>query len=244
MRVLFLIATCERPDMLANLISQITALCPLPSKICVLNDASEKDYSEVEAMLDEYNGWYLRFNMRRGRKRYWQVVDRLFKQAREEEFDYVFKLDDDIELHPEGIEKAICYFDLLSDYRRKNVLNLWVDHRAEERIWTGITPKRVRKGGQEFRQVGWIDGGNWMTSPYVLQALGWECPEPLASWWERPGSDSSGVGKYLSIALSKAACRIYMPMNSLIFHGTHNSVMHSHKDPETRPITMDEKPWL
>lgn len=240
MKILFLIATCERPERLRQLLCQIYALSPLPIEVCVVDDASTRDYDIAKRYIKELGGWYCQLDERHGKRRYWEVVDLLFKSAYNQEFDYVFKLDDDVVLHPQAIESAIQMFDTISKHQDKRVLNMWVDHRANQRVWTNVTPTVERIGSQMFRKVGWIDGGNWMANRRVLEILDWSCPEPPEKWWERPG-DSSGVGKYLSVALNRLACKIYMPMDSLIYHGAHPSIMHKNKT--NRPIQMKKIPW-
>lgn len=240
MKLLFLIATCERPQMLKRLLDQIFTQSPHSFTVCVVDDASEKDYSAVRQFVKATGGTYHRQGIRQGKRGYYKTVDRLFQLAEGYEFDYVYKLDDDVQLHPSAIERSLEIIQRLDGQHQKTVLNLWVDHRAEEAVWTGVVPRQVRIGGRELRRIGWIDGGNWMANHKVLEVLGWGCPQPPEKWWKTAG-DSSGVGKFLSIELCRKACRVYMPMESLVFHGSHDSVMHP--DKINRPIEMKEKPW-
>jgi len=244
MKLLFLIATCERPGMLARLVRQINFYCSADYSILVVDDNSQADYSDMAEYLNTHGHWYERLPQHNGKQYYWRTVTRLFQKAQEREFDYAYKLDDDTQLHPDIFDQSMPILRELQNRHKKHVLNFWVDHRSTQPIWTGIRPKKTRFGGLDLRRVGWVDGGGWVANRRSLEAIRWQCPQPPDEWWEKKTADSSGVGKYLSIELNKQACRIYMPEESLIYHGEHESIMNAHKNDMNRPIEMNKKPWL
>lgn len=238
--VLFLINTYERPQKLVNLLWQIYTTCPYEARVIVVDDNSTSSYTRAKQCLSSHGDTFVSLPQHHGKYLYWKAVDTLFKLAEQQHFQWVFKLDDDIVLAPNAIQKALLLHNEMNARISKTVVNLLVDHRADQRVWTNTRPRTQRFGGEVIRKVGWVDAGNWMTSRKVMTYLNWSCPKPPNKWWEGPG-DSSGVGKYLSREFSRLNCSIFMPKESLVYHGSHPSVMHPYK--ANRQIKMKKKPW-
>jgi len=235
--LVFLIATYDRPTMLHRLLKQLRAQTTAYStRFFIINDGSLLSYGKPLRYFKRYcTGKYERTVRNHGKYYHWMIVDRLIKQLKGLDFKYAFKLDDDVQLHPQFIERCLHTFEQIQDPNKVG-LNPWVDKRARRRIWTDVSPEVL----DNVIRVGWVDG-DWMLTPKAFEMLDWRCPPTPEHWWQSR-AESSGVGRNISWSIVGNGGTLYMPKESLIFHGEHDSKMHRTMN-RKRAITMEEKPW-
>lgn len=207
---MIVITTYQRPRMCKRLIKQIRA--QFDGEIWVYDDGSTEDYTEIRELADRYVK-----TRNHGKKEYWKLINRIFSDLEGVSFDYVVKLDDDLQLVDRAIPKAVQLFESLPN--PKYALNILADSRLGKPSWTGI--KSVKCG--EYWRTGWVDM-IWMANRDFFKALEWEIREPNLDIWKENPLASSQVGKQISLRLcSKGA--FYQVNETLVTHGQHESQM-------------------
>lgn len=158
-----------------------------------------------------------------GKKKYWSLVNKIFAAMQNVKANYYFYLGDDLEVREDFFEKAIGTWECVDD-PNKISLNLLNDGR--EKCWTNFPRKKIRLQGREIFISQWLDM-IMIISPKIFE---YEIQEIPMSRWSKNPLLSSGVGSQLSSRLLADGFNMYQVVDSLVFHGTHESEM----NPEER----------
>jgi glycosyltransferase involved in cell wall biosynthesis len=167
-----------------------------------------------------------------GKRRYWQLVDYIFRTTRGKPFDYLVYLADDLRLKPGFFDRALAIWGMIPN-RDKVCLNLMQDQRRGKRSWTDFRP--VHHGA--YWQSQWVDMC-FMATRGMLEFLKYEMWSIPESHWDGWKSRSSGVGRQISLRLHEEGKGIYQVDESLVIHdGTKPSKMNPARagQPTRRP---------
>lgn len=205
-RVRVSIATCERPELLDDLLSDLERKAGrVDIEVAVYQDNCPDDYRVARERVIA-NGWsWHRFPERLGREQHWRLVDRELADCRQSAADWFVFLPDDVRLERLAICEAIDIYDRLDD---PATLTLWrlKDHEGQTN-WTGLLPI---DRGHAF-EVFHVDG-IYLCRRNTLEFLDYACPTPNRS---RRRVTSSGVGRAMSLHLHAAGKRMYRVRKTL-----------------------------
>ena len=149
-----------------------------------------------------------------GRRHYRDVWTHILDDAKNAEWDCIVFLPDDFAPAVERpIERAV---ELL---KYTDVLVPVVDQRGRGPCWVPVDPEPM---GEVYR-TGWVDGC-FVCLRAPLARIGWAVPELPADHFDT--NQSSGVGKYLSLAFHTAGVSVCQVTDTLYRHGGHTSQMH------------------
>lgn len=207
-RVRVSIATCERPELLDDLLTDLEIVMRrLDIHVAVYEDPSDADYRAPRARV-ERNGWsWHRFDERLGKARHHELVTREMADCEASDAEWFVFLPDDVRLIRHAIPRAITTWSRLAD---PSTLTLWrlKDHEGQPN-WTGLLPEQRDHAFEVFH----VDG-IYLCRRETLEFLGYRCP-PLPRRY-RPGrATSSGVGRSMSLTLHDAGRRMYRVAKSL-----------------------------
>jgi hypothetical protein len=194
------IATCERPQLLDDLLSDLERKAGrVDIEVAVYQDHCTDDYHDAHERVIA-NGWsWHRFPSRLGREEHWRLIDRELGDCRESAADWFVFLPDDVRLARLAICEAIDIYDRLDD---PSTLTLWrlKDHEGQPN-WTGLLPVEREHAFEVFH----VDG-IYLCRRDTLEFLNYSCPKPNPS---RRRPTSSGVGRAMSLHLHAAGKRMY-----------------------------------
>lgn len=207
-RVRVSVATCERPDLLDDLLVDLEREAAwLDLHVAVYDDASAADYRAARARV-ERNGWeWHRTAERLGKQRHCDLVSMEMAGCESSAADWFVFLPDDVRLVRHAIPRAIDTWNRLDD---PATLTLWRlrDHEGTPN-WTGLLPVERDDGWEVFH----VDG-LYLCRRDTLDMLGYRCPA-LPRRWRAGRSSSSGVGRAMSTTLHDAGRRMYRVAASL-----------------------------
>ena len=214
-RVRVSIATCERPALLADLLGDVDRdSAALDLEVCVYEDPSGCDYSEVRAWVEQRGWQWRRFPERLGKDGHAELVAAEIRDGRDSSADWFVFLPDDVRLVRHAISRAIDAWDRLDD---PATLTLWrlKDHEGMPN-WTGLFPVEREHGWEVFH----VDG-IYLSRRDLLDFVSQSCPTLTAAGRRRrragslPRPGSSGVGRSMSLTLHRAGRRMYRVSESL-----------------------------
>lgn len=197
------------------------------SEMCrrtVYDVMSEAAYADVHIYLDggTHYDWHVLGTKQHslaktpGRENYYKVWNKILDDARRSEWEFFLALPDDfVPAHPMPI--ANCIGQLATS--GADALVPVVDKRGRGPCWVPMDPVKERY----WWHTGWLDGC-FICTRETLAALDWIVPKFKPDHFET--NQSSGVGKYISLALHRMGKKIYQVEDSLYQHGDHDSVMH------------------
>lgn len=208
------ITTYNRPEMLADLLSRLRR----SSRGVSLTIHVYDDASDLGGYIDDIarRVWYTRMDENHGRDYYWALVNKIFADAREREWDYFLMLPDDVTLKKGFFKKALTIMRKAESNKNLACVSFNTDARVMAPNWTGFNP--VRQGSLILTQ--WTDLC-FMAKRAMLDALDWEV-KPCPGY----KSESSGVGAQVSRRLCLESMAMYHSATPLVHHGDHPSVMH------------------
>jgi hypothetical protein len=209
------ITTRNRPRALRRLVDQIherAADVVLPH-IYVYDDASARKHKIDETVWDCH---YTRFADNHGRDYYWAIIDRIFKDAKRSQWDYLFLLPDDVTLSKNFFTEALLLWTKAG--ARAACLSFNTDQRIESTNWIGVRP--IEKGPLILTQ--WTDLC-FMCDHLMMDELDWTV-HPTHRWM----SESSGVGSQITRRMFVLGFEMYHSKHPLVHHGDHPSQMHPH----------------
>jgi len=241
-RIIVFITTYERPEMLLGLLKQIRNQSKSYNiKLIINNDKSTSDYSKAMSYLKRYidDFYYIEDNIHRGKTNYWHIINKIYEMMRKEPFDYFIKLDDDIILLKNFFDQCINQFDAIQD-PVKACLNILNDHtRNGYALWVNVKQKPVKFKSYNYIFTGWVDM-NFICTRRYFDILNYQINKVDINWSGKPGQ-SSGVGMQITQRLYAARASVYQVSNSLLIHGSHESVMHPEHRKETPLISNHMK---
>lgn len=210
-----IITTYNRPQMLYNLLKDIQSKKnDFKVKIFVFNDGSTEKYD-----LSGFDVVHLKFFPNRGKKKYWEIIDKTFKLIKTIKSNYYIYLPDDINLIDNFFNETIRVYNKIED-SKKICLNILTDGRVDRTNWTNFNSIHY----DEYIKTQWNDlcfiakEDFFSTLNYTIN------PIPLSRWQKNPNL-SSGVGQQISLNLHNLGLNMYHTKKSFVFHGTHESKM-------------------
>jgi hypothetical protein len=200
MKIKIIIFSYERKAMLDSLIKEI------------------KDYDYT--IIDDGSSFTLPENFHQfthgGKPKFWRMWDYALRSLKNDNSDlFIFmpsdvsnvNIDKIIRLHRQYTYHPYAY-NLINDGRTN--------------CWNMI--KAVKIDNYSLR-VGFTDCG-FFCNKRLLDKIGYYVNEVNQRRFEHNPAISSGVGQQLTQRMLKAKCLMYTPINSLVYHGPHESLMH------------------
>lgn len=231
-----LIPTYNRPQALANLVRDLRSNDER-FRLVIANDGSTKDYSEVDNLLTEEDK-HIRLKENHGKQWFYKVINALFAELRGKEYEYVFKLDDDLRLVDDFFEKAISRWKQIPS-EKKLAMGLITDSRTGQGSWNGV-PSSIENG---LWKQGWIDM-IWMAEYGFLEHFGCQLPSDYFErkrrngFWKEYPKRSSQVGKWLTLNLWQDG-RFWNVAETLVYHGNHKSKLNP-LERKRNPLTTNQ----
>jgi FkbM family methyltransferase len=228
MKVLVLITTYNRPDLLVRLLNDIRENSEdFDLELLIYNDGSSCDYQVVLNFLRKHfrnKFHYIALSENGGKQGYWVLIDKLYKHCLRLKFDYAIQLPDDVSLVPGFFSRSINIYDKIDDDKKICLDILSSPGRVGKSEWTNQVVTTHHIGNIIIFKTGWVDMCFICTRKY-FETLHFTI-NPVNNRWVNKLNNSSGVGKQISTRLVKDGYSIYQVKNSLVIHGSHDSVMH------------------
>jgi len=231
-----IINTYNRPHMLDLLLSDIEKNKSNYSvMVNIYDDGSEANYTKVLNKYDNIN--YKKYG-NHGKKRYWELVNKSFYDAKYSNAKYFYKFDDDVKLVDDFFNKTIKIWNKIDDEKKICLNPLLDDLRKGQTVWGG-TPKIVKFGNFKIWNSDWVDM-MFMCEKNFFKSLDFEIQKISTSRWKKDPKKSSGVGVQISNRLRGQNLGMYQVCDSLIIHGDHDSAMNDELR-KTEPIISCSK---
>ena len=233
------ITTYERPEMLLTLLKDIYKQSKdFNIDLLIIRDKGSADYKKTISYLKRYfsfNHAFFEVQTHQGKKNYWQLINYGYMYLKNKSFDYLIQIPDDVRLIDNFFKVSVELYSHIND-KKKACLNILADRRRFTAQWTEIQPKQLNK---DIIKTGWVDMAYISTKNY-LKALNYEIlPVPIS--WASNKKRSSGVGMQISQRLVSKGYNLYNVVNSLIYHGSHNSVMHPNERKQNPIISISNE---
>lgn len=207
-------------------------------QLLIVDDHSASDYDPVIRFLSKKfpeKASFYRTDEHHGKVNYWKVTNFAYNLVKKHKFNYVFQLPDDVRLVSNFFRRAIKIFDSIDD-PHKICLNILNDHsRYGRAVWTPVKPTLLKSGLNNVWKTGWVDMCYISTFKY-FESLNHEI-YPVNREWSSGKNNSSGVGMQISNRFYSQGLSMYQVANSLVIHGTHQSVMHPQHRKHTPLVT-------
>ena len=199
MKILFIITSYKRLEMLKNLLVQLKG-----HDIIVFDDNS--DFSI------EGNGLiFHKFKENYGKKLAWIKFQKIFKKVKKmKKYDYYFMLPDDVEICEDFISKSIELWEGIKD-DKKISLSFSNPSRCKVSQFTMVEPKDVG----DVILTGWYDMMGLFTRDFINKVDITEIP--LSRWEDMP-SLGSGVGSQISNKFVDMDYNLYNCKELLVKH--------------------------
>jgi hypothetical protein len=211
----FLITTYNRGDMLYDLINQIkNQIKNQKVLIVVFDDGSNHNYN-----FDSPQIKYIKMYPNQGKKKYWKIINKMFKYVKKINSKYFIQIPDDIKLIDNFLNIVTNSYEKISD-PDKICLSFLTDGRVYKHNWTNFNS--IDKG--ECIKTQWNDLCYIATKEFFKQ-MDFKIDEIPISRWNRNPNLSSGVGQQISIKLHNKNKSMYHTKTSLVTHGNHTSKM-------------------
>ncbi len=204
MKIRIIIFSYQREQMLKNLIKEIKAFTE----------------DIVYTIIDDGSDFILQDNFYQfkhgGKPKFWEKWDYALKMLKNDTSDlFIFMPSDVSDIYlPNIIDR---HNQLKHNPYAYNLIN-----DGRENCWNAIKP--VQLDAYSFK-VGFTDCG-FFCNKNLLNKIGYYVNEinPRRFLFNPP--ISSGVGQQLTWRMRKANCAMYTPVHSLVYHGSHVSLMH------------------
>lgn len=213
------ISTFDRPDGLQALLKSIEKEKGDHNiSVYIYDDCSPSPYQELQSSPDFSFPieWY-RFVRNNGKKGYWRVIDRMFQDASQCEFDYFFLLQDDCILTENFFDVAIEQWDKILD-QKKATFCTFTPQNVYQRIMWGGRAKDVSFRGETYINGNYVDC-IFMCPFSTLKKLSFQINPVPVDTWDRNPNQSSGVGMQLTKRLSESGLSMYTAYSSLVLTG-------------------------
>jgi hypothetical protein len=197
-----IIFSYNRPEMLRQQLAELYHYCD----IFIVDDGSDFIIStDIPHVKSKVNG---------GKEGYWKQWAKAFKFIKESEYQNIIFIPDDFTKL--NIDSFDAIFEAFNQYAFAfNIIN---DGRLQ--CWTQFDPIE----DEVKYRVGFVDCG-FLTNRATIDLLNYEMIPIPESRFKTEGI-SSGVGQQLSNRLMKLNVPMFLPIESMAHHGTHESKMH------------------
>jgi len=194
--------TYNRPLMLERVVCHLEGF----SNVTIYDDGSDEPLQDERVVRLPHQG----------KRNYWKIWNKALHNAENTLADlYIFMPDDFEDL---DIDKVL---ELHHKFKGEGyIYNIINDGRTKQ--WIGQEPMPI----DDFTtRVGFTDCGFFCNRP-TLHKLGFYMKDPRDKWFEQGENISSGVGMMLTNRAHRQRIPIYLPKESLAYHGDHESKMH------------------
>lgn len=217
-KILILITSYKRPEMLKNLLIQLKG----KADIIVFDDNS--DFSIEGNGIEFY-----KFKQNYGKKLAWLKFQKIFKKVKRlKKYDYYYLLPDDIELCEDFINKSIELWEGIND-PKKITLSFSNPARCTASQFTFVEPQI--KG--DVILTGWTDLALMFTKEFINKVNIKEIP---LSRWNDNELLGSGVGSMISNQFVDAGFNLYNTKDKLMEHLGNNDSKMNPKDRINNPL--------
>lgn len=204
--LLISIPSYKRPEMCRRIVNECRREVP-GAEIRVHIDGYQTLYDDLDATQS-------RFMKPAGREYFWILWNAMLLRCMESDADtFLFLADDLTPAVPDAIQQTLSHLD------HCDVIVPLYDQRGRGPQWVPVSP--VDEGDRWLTH--WVDGC-FACRRDVLGALSWAVPPIPDHHFET--NQSSGVGKYMSLAFHELGFRVCQVGETLYHHGDHESVMH------------------
>lgn len=231
-RVQIIIPTFNRPKELHRLLSQInTEAAKYDVSVHLYDDGSSEPACVEWNTYPNIASLSVSRSANHGKKRYWQLVNRVFASMRVIDADYFYYLADDVQLVPKFFERTIRLWEGIPDAHKVS-LHLLLDQREGKPCWTKYQPHFVDTPVGKVYKSQWVDM-LMMFDRRFLEELEFRIDPVDPHRWDNDPHLSSGVGMQISRRLHQKRRSMYLVTDSLLIHEDEPSVM----NPEERRRT-------
>jgi len=200
MKIKAFITSYDREGMLTKLVNHLNSFGIIPT---IKDDGSEYEPSLPQYFRHEH----------RGKDGYWQTWNEMLKDCEASDAELFLFMPDDFQVL--NVNRMIATHGWFK--KEPYIYNLINDGREWE--WINILPVQI---SEATSRTGFTDCG-FFCNREALNKIGFYMDEIDPDRWK---GKSSGVGHQLTKRLHKARVSIYKPINSLAYHGDHESKMH------------------
>lgn len=172
--------------------------------IIVLDDNSnDSRYSKLKQAYQDKPFTYIKNKNNNGKKKYWETIQKLFKEAEKYKFKYMIQMDDDFKVSNNFIENIYSEFEKKGN-QKTAALKYHKDKRDinNRKVW-GLTH--------------WIDGGTAFTYKF-LQKINFKIDKIPSTRWLIDVNLSSGVWEQVSKKIRLYGFNVIKPEKSLVKH--------------------------
>ena len=214
MKILILITTYKRPEMLKRLLSHI--------------DAQETDHEVTVKVFEDPRG---------GKANYQHLINEVFEFVKSAgEFDYYIQLPDDVELSHGFVNITVSAFDAVNTTINTGCLSIMLDEgRIGKPCWTKFQPEIINHFAYKIHKTQWVDM-IYICKRQFFEAINYKIDPIHPERWQRDPLLSSGVGEQISKRLHGRGVDMYHLISSIAQHGDHESVMNTEERRRT-PLT-------
>ena len=211
--ILISIPSYQRPEMCTRLVDATRAEVP-GAKIHVFLDGGILSYPDLNAV-------QLSLRKPAGRKHFGKAWSRILAWCWSTNADtFLFLADDLTPAVPDAVAQTLSHLE------HCDVIVPLVDQRGRGPCWVPVDP--VDEGDRWLTH--WVDGC-FACRREALGAISWRVPPIPEDHFKT--NQSSGVGKYMSLAFHDAGLRVCQVNETLYHHGDHESKMHPEHRKET-----------
>lgn len=196
--VTVVITTYNRPDSLRRLLHSLMADAGDLRVDCrVYNDCSTMPYEGLPASSERFGITTIHLERHHGKRDYWRVLDRIFRDLENVRSRYYVQLPDDVEALPGFFRHAIETYQAIQD-PDKACLNLYLDsHRIGKPNWTATLPQIEHHNGVTVFKTGWVDLC-YLAERRFFEQLGFHIDPIGPERWRSNPQLSSGVGMQIT----------------------------------------------
>jgi hypothetical protein len=222
---MIVIFSYNRPEMLLSLLKELEGQRPT-----VIDDGSTYDPTEHMKLSN-----YIR-KPHTGKKGYWQKWNIAFSLCDMSDNDFFLFLPDDVQDINIGKIREIGE-ELKDSLYAYNYLNDGRDY-----CWGSKVCKDITIAGEKSKQIGFVDCG-FFTNRKTLEKINFSL-NPVSKERFKDPLKSSGVGQQLSERFKKLGVKMYKPINSLAYHGDHESQMNKQERKIHPLVSRTNKVWV
>ena len=223
-----LLTTHNRPKMFARVCKMLNRQTYPIQNVIVLNDGSDMPYPR----LPNHDIFEENKLMHRGKEGWWELVNFGLTRLKGIPAKYFIFLVDDFEFDEYFVGELIEKYESIPDNKKQALSYSWNPAWANRLNWAKRLPQR-RRG---FWLTQWLDMAFICEQDKFLKIIPAISPIDPHRWDNNPGL-SSGVGMQITARL-RGHGNLYHVAESMVKHGTHDSVMHP-QERKINPLTAE-----
>lgn len=199
--------------------------------IHVYDDKSPRNYA---CDTTGYGYSVTRYSENHGKKRYWEIMNDVFRDAETWDFKYFFFLQDDCSLTKDFFDLAIQEYEAIGDPTKATLCTFTPESVYERTMWSQKKAEDVKFSHRSFIKCHYVDC-IFMCPRETLQLLHFRV-EPISVARFTTDNISSGVGQQLTSRLMRFRKGMYCAWSSLIASHSNDSKMNE-EERKKHPLT-------